>query len=115
MRANAICSIEIFEAMTPEARADAVFSAQSIVTALMSWQSAAGKIERTLQAMGPGTRIKVHPNKMAAGPCAACLKLSSEAQPLSAAPMGPLPACPHPDQCVLHWRALSEFEDFTPG
>lgn len=62
------------------------------------------RVARTREAMGDEAMIQVVANTMAAGPCEACQRLAAKPVPLSMAPSGPLPECPHPDQCVLHWR-----------
>lgn len=115
MRGNTICSIEVYEALSNQAKADPVAATQSLVTAIMGWQAGHDRISGAAAAAGQDAKIIVYPNKMAAGPCPACIRLGSKPQPLSAAPNGPLASCPHPDQCNLLWRTLSEFEDFRPG
>lgn len=68
------------------------------------------QIDRIRNVFGDGARIQVHPNNMAAGPCRGCIELSREPIPLSRAPLGPLPECPHPDQCVLLFRSVMDWE-----
>jgi len=70
----------------------------------------ARRVHRTRDAMGDDAKVLVYANNMAAGPCPACLNLAKNPILLFKAPSGPLPSCPHPDQCVLHWRVVSEFE-----
>lgn len=66
----------------------------------------ADRVSRVRSVMGNDTMIQVYANNMAAGPCSACTALAANPVPLSLAPSGPLPSCPHPDQCALHWRTI---------
>lgn len=101
-RSNVVLSGDFLAILTEAGRADPVHAAQAIVSALLSRRAVRRSIERA-KAAGL-SHCKVIPNNMAAGPCTACLELSKRVIPLDDAPLGPLPECPHPDQCVLRFR-----------
>lgn len=73
-------------------------------------EAALRDIARIREACGADAQVQVHANSMAAGPCAACLEMASEPIPLGSAPTGPLPECPHPDQCVLRFHVVISFD-----
>lgn len=110
IRANAICSRQYYGILTEAGRADPVSAAQQIVSRLTGAHSSHVRLTAAAAAMGGNARIRVYENRMAAGPCPACIKLASKTQPISKAPTGPLEGCPHPSQCALHWHVVSDFE-----
>ena len=111
IRGNTICSHEAYSIMTEKGKADPVAAAQGIISHLFNGYAAHARVARTAAAMGPDVMVQVTANRMAAGPCKACLAMEREPQPLSMAPTRPLPECPHPDQCVLHWHSIVSFDD----
>lgn len=108
VRANAVLSVDYLAILTAKGLADPIETAQFLVSAYQSRLAGTNAIGRAAHARIE--RVEVVPNTMAAGPCAACLKLSRYPIPAADAPTGPLPECPHPTQCQLRTRAVLEFE-----
>lgn len=54
----------------------------------------------TAEWLRPYMSVTFTPNNMAAGPCTACLAAAQGRYTFQDAPLAPLDACPHPDQCV---------------
>lgn len=108
LRANTVVSREFMAILTDKGRAQPIEAAHHIMS--MSYTLRAGARARANQAAAGISMVQVIPNSMAAGPCAACLALSKSPIPLSSAPDGPLPECPHPDQCKLFTRSVLLFD-----
>lgn len=64
------------------------------------------KVDDRIEIFGPEVMVQVYANNMLAGPCDSCIALAKRPVPISLAPSGPLPDCPHPDQCALWWRSI---------
>ncbi|WP_155738158.1 hypothetical protein [Sphingobium yanoikuyae] len=105
-RANLVLSRECWAILSDKGRGDPVESTQFIVSAIESRVAFHRRMGSVSAAMGDDAMVQVIPNNTASGSCAACVALASEPIPLAQAPSGPLPSCPHPDQCVLHWRTI---------
>ena len=109
-RSNLILSRECLAVLSEQGRRDPVESTQFIVSAVESRVAFLRQMANTLSAVGSDTMIQVYANTMAAGPCAACTAIAAKPVPLTMAPSGPLPECPHPDQCQLFWRTHLTFD-----
>jgi hypothetical protein len=105
-RANLILSRECLAILTEKGREDPKEAAQFIVSAFTTSRSTARAIGDVIAAGGPHGMVQVVPNNMAAGPCSGCLAPASTPIPATQAPTGPLPECPHPEQCRLHFRYI---------
>lgn len=110
LRANTILSRECLDILTPSGREDPIHTTQAIVSALLNKRAAKQSLANGSHLFDDGSRIQVYANNTAAGPCPSCLALAEKPVPRSMAPMGPLLDCPHPDQCVLRYRSLLDFE-----
>lgn len=110
LRANTVITREFLDILTDEGREDPVEAAHAIYRGIFGSTANSGQLARTAAAMGSNAKVKVTPNTMAAGPCPACIALSKKLIPIERAPAGPLPGCPHPSQCKLHWQAVVEFD-----
>jgi len=108
VRANAVLTVDYLAILTAKGLADPIETAQFLVSAYQSRLAGTNAIGRAAHA--GIDHVEVIPNNMAAGPCAACLKLSRHPIPAADAPTGPLSECPHPDQCVLRWRTHLAFD-----
>jgi hypothetical protein len=104
VRANAVLTVDYLAILTAKGLADPIEAAQFLVSAYQSRLAGTNAIGRAAHA--GIERVEVIPNTMAAGPCAACLKLSRHPIPAADAPTGPLPECLHPTQCQLRTRAV---------
>ena len=105
-RPNLILTHQCWEILTDEGRKDPVHSTQAIVSEIEARSAHLRKMGNARLAVGNDAMIQVYANNMASGPCSACTALAANPVPLSLAPSGPLPSCPHPDQCALHWRTI---------
>lgn len=104
LRSNAVASVEYLSILSDTGLTNPIEAAQFITSA---YQRQLSEINASGRRRHAGIRrVRVVPNNMAAGPCAACLKLAQRDIPASEAPIGPLPECPHPSQCSLHVRAV---------
>ena len=56
------------------------------------------------EAFGEDALFRPVANNMAAGPCPGCLAIEGRVFRASEAPLMPLDDCPHPDQCVGHYK-----------
>lgn len=108
-RANLILTSECLAILTDKGRERPTDSSQFIVSSLMLRTSNRAHIARAKS--GGLSLAQVIPNSTASGPCAACMEISSRLIPIEKAPIGPLPSCPHPSQCVLHIRATVDWLD----
>lgn len=108
VRSNAIMSEEFLAILTDKGLSDPIEAAHFIASAYFGRVAQTKAISRAAQA--GITMVEVIPNNMAAGPCQACLKLAKRPIPIEQAPLGPLPQCPHPSQCVLHTRSVLTFD-----
>ncbi len=106
VRPNAILTVDYLTILTAKGLADPIETAQFLVSAYQSRLAGTNALGRAAHA--GIERVEVIPNTMAAGPCAACLKLSRHPIPAADAPIGPLPECPHPTQCQLGTKAVVE-------
>lgn len=73
--------------------------------------AAAKRLAGIAQALGADATVELLPNNMAAGPCPACLDASRRQYRPIKAPLGPLDACPHPDQCMILHRIVMHLDD----
>lgn len=108
LRANTVISREFMAILTEKGRAEPIEAAHCILR--MFTELRAGVRRRESQTSAGISMVQVIPNPMAAGPCAACLALARAPIPVSSAPDGPLPDCPHPDQCSLRTRSVLLFD-----
>lgn len=104
VRPTAMLTAEYLAILTPAGLADPIEAAQFLTSAYLGQIAVTNALGRTEHA---GVEfVEVIPNNMAAGPCAACLKMAEKPVPIAEAPKGPLPECPHPRQCVIRSRSL---------
>ena len=91
------------EILSTKGAADPIGAAQNIVSALFSRIAARKSRDR---AIGAGIEwVVLVPNNKLAGPCPACLSAAKSPIPISQAPLGPLPGCPHPSECATRFRS----------
>jgi hypothetical protein len=108
VRPTAKLTAEYLAILTPAGLADPIEAAQFLTSAYLSQIAGTNALGRAEHA---GVEfVEVIPNKMAVGPCAACLKMAETPVPVAEAPSGPLPECPHPTQCKLWTRAVLAFD-----
>jgi len=108
-RSSLRLSEECLDILTDKGRQDPAESTQFIVSALVSRDAKRAQLARTKAA---GVRkVKIRQNSMAAGPCPACIALSKRTIPIDDAPLGPLPECPRPSQCVLIIQSVLDWDD----
>ncbi|MBX7460821.1 hypothetical protein [Qipengyuania huizhouensis] len=62
------------------------------------------RMKQAEAAMEGRARFRPQANNMAAGPCQGCLAIEKHTYRADKAPLMPLDECPHPDQCVGHYR-----------
>lgn len=110
LRANSVLTHEFLAILNEQGRADPIQAANLIYRGVFGLAAHGERMARTVAAIGDAAMVQVIANNMAAGPCPACIKLARRPIPLSQAPSGPLPDCPHPTQCVLHWSVI-----YDPG
>ncbi len=104
VRPTAMLTAEYLAILTPAGLADPIEAAQALTSAYLGRIAVTNSLGRAEHA---GVEfVEVIPNNMAAGPCAACLKLAEKPVPIAEAPKGPLPECPHPKQCVIRSRSI---------
>jgi len=103
-RRNVIITTEFLDILTEKGCAEPRRASQCIMSAYQSKIACLNRIGRMRHA--GISEVRVLPNNMAAGPCPACLSLSERDMPIEQAPSGPLPGCPHPDQCFILFRSV---------
>lgn len=104
VRPTAMLTAEYLAILTPAGLADPMEAAQFLTSAYLGQIAGTNALGRAEHA---GVEfVEVIPNNMAAGPCAACLKMAEKPVPVAEAPTGPLPQCPHPTQCRLWTRSV---------
>lgn len=108
LRGNVILSFECWEMLSPEGQRDPINSAQFIMSAYARRLRGRNDIARAIHS--GVSQALVYPNNTAAGPCKACIALSACPIPIEQAPCGPLPECPHPNQCNLWHRSVFRIE-----
>lgn len=104
VRPTAMLTAEYLAILTPAGLADPIEAAQFLTSAYLS--QIAGTIALGRAEHAGVEFVEVIPNNMAAGPCAACLKMAEKPVPIAEAPTGPLPECPHPTQCAIITRSV---------
>lgn len=104
VRPTAMLTAEYLAILTPAGLAAPIEAARFLVSAYQGRIAATNALGRAEHA--DVEFVEVIPNNMAAGPCAACLKMAEKPVPIAEAPAGPLPNCPHPTQCVIRTRSL---------
>lgn len=108
LRTNVILTFECWELLTPKGQRDPIAAAQFILSAYMGrlhWRNGIGRAQHA------GVKeVRIVPNNMAAGPCGACLLLSTRTFAIQEAPVCPLKECPHPDQCATRFRSVVDIE-----
>lgn len=107
VRTTAMLTAEYLAILTPAGLVDPIEAAQVLVSAHQGRIAGTNALGRAEHA---GVKfVEVIPNNMAAGPCAACLKMAVKPVPIAEAPSGPLPECPHPSQCAIRTRSVVSF------
>lgn len=111
VRPSVMLTAEYLAILTRVGLEDPIEAAQSLTSAYLGCivgTNALGRAEHAGVSM-----VAVIPNNMAAGPCAACLKMAEKPVPIAMAPTGPLPECPHPTQCVIRCKSIFDLNVST--
>lgn len=110
-RSSLIMTEEFWDSLTVLGRADPRSAAQSIVSAYWAIVAHDRQLRQGLRVFGSDAMVQIYPNNTLAGPCQACIELAKKPVPWTEAPAGPLPRCPHPEECSLTWRFVIIFDE----